>query len=109
MGELDLRVSETLLQAAEEMQGEERKRRGGELYHSDHEVWSILKESMETADKAANPIAKLHKEMWDAVKERNDEMIAVDLQAMKNAAMQAAMEYIRLAAQAANALQDQRY
>ena len=29
MGELDLRVSETLLQAAEEMQGEERKRRGG--------------------------------------------------------------------------------
>ena len=103
MGDLDVNVSKMLLEAIDSQTKTEEEKRG-RPFASSHEVWAVLRDSMDAAEKAASPIAKLHKEMWDAVKDRNEEMMMAELQAVRNAATQAAMEYIRLAAQAQSAM-----
>ena len=105
MGELDMEVSTLVLQAVLQAQEDETKKMQRK-FGSDHEAWSVLKEHAERASKASEPIAKLHKEMWDAVKDHNGDQALADLQAMKNSAVQTAMEWIRFAAQAARAIED---
>lgn len=103
MGELDLNVSALVLQAVCQAQEEGQKRMGRD-FGSLHEIWAALKEGLETADRAGSPAAKLHKEMWDAVKDRNEEAALALARAMQNTAAQAAMEWVRLAACAARAV-----
>lgn len=55
----------------------------GRGFASDREAWAELKEKIETAVSAAKSIEKLHKEMWDAVKDQNDDAfcaLAAELQ-----------------------------
>lgn len=103
MDDLITQAPQLLLRAVDEQRSAEDEKRG-RSFASSHEVWAVLKGSMDAADKAANPIAKLHKEMWDSVKESNDEMLMAEVQAIKNAALQTAMEYIRMAALAESAM-----
>lgn len=105
MGELDMEVSTLVLQAVLQAQEDETKKEHRSCFGSDHEAWATLKEHAERAAKAAEPVAKLHKEMWDAVKDHNQDQALADLQAMKNSAIQTAMEWIRFAAQAARAIE----
>lgn len=103
MDDLITRAPELLLRAMDDQRKAEDEKRGRSLASS-HEVWAVLKDSMDAAANAASPIAKLHKEMWDSVKSSNDEMLMAEVQTVKNAALQAAMEYIRLAALAESAM-----
>ena len=103
MNDLITQAPQLLLRAVEEQRSMEDEKRGRAMASS-REVWAILKGSMDAADRAAGPIAKLHKEMWDSVKDSNDEMLMAEVQAIRNAALQTAMEYIRMAALAESAM-----
>lgn len=105
MGELDMDVSTLVLQAVLQAREDEAGRMGRGFALS-HEVWAALKERLETAEKTGSPVAKLHKEMWGAVREHNEDEAMAELQAIRAAAAQSAMEWVRLAATAERALEE---
>ena len=53
---------------------------------SGHEAWAKLKELTESAKKAEKDIEQLMKECWDAVKDRNDEEVMLEMKTIANSA-----------------------
>ena len=45
----------------------------GRGFASDNESWAALKGYLERAEKMRKDIEKVHKEMWDAIKDQNDD------------------------------------
>lgn len=45
----------------------------GRGFASDNESWAEIKVHLERAKKMAGDLEKLHKEMWDAIKDQNDD------------------------------------
>lgn len=45
----------------------------GRGFASDNESWAEIKVHMERAKKMAGDLERLHKEMWDAIKDQNDD------------------------------------
>lgn len=45
----------------------------GRGFASDNESWAALKGCLERAEKMRKDIEKVHKEMWDAIKDQNDD------------------------------------
>ena len=65
----------------------------GRGFASDREAWAELKCRIETAATAAKGIDKLHKEMWDAVKDRNGDAFCALVSELQRAATLVAIEY----------------
>lgn len=74
------------LQAAitEAMTGTLYERRRG--FASDREAWTELKECVERAKQAHSNIEKLHKEMWSAVTDRNEDAFTALAQELERSA-----------------------
>ena len=70
----------------------------GRGYASNHESWSCLKEQLEKAKATVADIEKLHKEMWDAVRNRNAEVFHVLAAEFERSSRFLAMEWIMTAA-----------
>ena len=45
----------------------------GRGFASDNESWAEIKGHLERAKKMAGDVEKVHKEMWDAIKDQNDD------------------------------------
>lgn len=54
----------------------EERGRGGRGFASDREAWAELKECIERTKQMHTDIEKVHKEMWSAVKDRNEDAFA---------------------------------
>ena len=65
----------------------------GRGFASDREAWAELKERLEVAVSAAKSVEKVHKEMWDAVKDKNGDAFCALAQEIERAAAMIAMEW----------------
>lgn len=64
MGNLQAAVAEAVSGTMEER---------GRGFASNREAWAALKESIERTEQMHTDIEKVHKEMWSAVKDRNED------------------------------------
>lgn len=98
-------ASQLVLKAVEEckVRGREKMGRG---YASGHEAWAKIKELCEQAKRDEKTVDKLHAEIWDAIKDRNDEEVGVELKALANEATNIAMTFAIIAAEARRASEE---
>lgn len=64
LGNLEHTVAELLESTVQER---------GRGFASDNESWAEIKGHLERAKKMAGDVEKVHKEMWDAIKDQNDD------------------------------------
>lgn len=98
-----LRVQQKLLadmQAActELMDGIRHER--GRGFASDREAWALLKEQLEGVATRSKDANNIHKEMWTAVKERNEDAFGALLSEMQRSALLMAMDWANISATA---------
>ena len=98
-------VSEELLSAVQKMRQTEKTRMGRD-YASAHEAWARLTELNEQAKKEAKSADELLKDLWGAVKERNEDEIHVELRQLGNAMIGVCMTYALMAAEAHRAAEE---
>lgn len=65
----------------------------GRGFASDREAWAELKECMERAKQAHASMEKVHKEMWEAVKEHNGDAFSALAQEFERSAARLAEEW----------------
>ena len=70
----------------------------GRGFASDQEAWACLKEQIERAKATVTNIEKLHKEMWDAVRERNPDAFCALAVEFERSARCLVMEWVTTAA-----------
>lgn len=80
----------------EAMTGTLRER--GRGFASDREAWAELKESIERTKQMHSNLEKLHKEMWDTVKERNEDAFTALAQEFERSAARLAEEWAQTSA-----------
>ena len=66
----------------------------GRGFASDNESWAALKGYLERAEKMRKDIEKVHKEMWDAIKDQNDDAYRVLTNELTRASSALAAEWI---------------
>ena len=59
-------------------------------FASDYEAWAEVKHKLEEVKGGLKTMEALHKDMWDAVKDRNGEEVCVELGAMADKAREMA-------------------
>lgn len=84
MGNLQAAIAEMLTGVMEER---------GRGFASDREAWAELKERIEITKSMANSLEKLHKEMWDAVKDHNGDAFCALSQEFERASARMAAEW----------------
>ena len=89
MGDLQAAVTEALT-------GTLRER--GRGFASDREAWAELKECIERTKQMHSSLEKVHKEMWDAVKERNGDAFTAIAQELERSAARLAEEWAQTSA-----------
>lgn len=72
----------------------------GRGFASDREAWAELKWKIETAVTEAKSIEKLHKEMWDAVKDKNGDAFCALVSELQRATTLVAIEWAAASAMA---------
>lgn len=66
----------------------------GRGFASDNESWAALKGYLERAEKMRKDIEKAHKEMWDAIKDQNDDAYRALANELTRASSALAAEWI---------------
>lgn len=66
----------------------------GRGFASDNESWAALKGYLERAEKMRKDIEKVHKEMWDAIKDQNDDAYRALANELTRASSTLAAEWI---------------
>lgn len=89
MGDMGAAITET-------MTGTLRER--GRGFASDREAWAELKECIERTKQMHSSLEKVHKEMWDAVKERNGDAFTALAQELERSAARLAEEWAQTSA-----------
>ncbi len=98
-------ANQALLNAVSSMRGEEKERMGRE-YASAHEAYARLLELNEQAKKEGKSADELLKDIWSAVKDRNDDEIHIELRQLGNAMIGVCMTYALMAAEAHRAAEE---
>lgn len=80
----------------EAMTGTLRER--GRGFASDREAWAELKECIERTKQMHSSLEKVHKEMWDAVKDRNGDAFTALAQELERSAARLAEEWAQTSA-----------
>ena len=107
MSDLFISESSLLLKAVAE-QREKEKANMGRAYASGYEVWAKVKRMMEEAKVDEKTAGSLHDDVWKAVKEDNEDALIVNLHALGNDAIKAAMTWVYVAAEAHRAADELR-
>lgn len=89
MGDMGAAITET-------MTGTLRER--GRGFASDREAWAELKECIERTKQMHSSLEKVHKEMWDAVKDRNGDAFSALAQELERSAARLAEEWAQTSA-----------
>lgn len=78
--------------AAELLEGTVHERERG--FASDNESWAELKVHLERGKKMETDIVKIHKEMWDAIMDRNEDAFRALAQELQRASAMLAAEWV---------------
>ena len=105
LGDMTVNASALLIQAVEEAKNAS-KARMGRNYCSWHEAWAKLLEQKESAEKEKKALDTLHKELWGAITEKDEDRARMELWQIANNALQMAMCYALLAAEAGRAVDE---
>lgn len=70
----------------------------GRGFASDREAWAELKECIERTKQMHSSLEKVHKEMWDAVKDRNGDAFTALAQELERSAARLAEEWAQTSA-----------
>ncbi len=89
MGDLQAAIAGAVVGTLEE------RRRG---FASDREAWAELKECVERTKQMHSALEKLHKEMWDAVKDRNGDAFTALAQEFERSSARLAEEWAQTSA-----------
>lgn len=89
MGDMQAAITEAMSGTMEER---------GRGFASDREAWAELKECIERTKQMHTDIEKVHKEMWSAVKDRNEDAFAALAQELERAAARLAEEWAQTSA-----------
>lgn len=101
MSNLNARVKmEGNLQAAAAEMLHDTMEERGRGFASDREAWAELKERMENTAAAVKNIEKIHKEMWDAVKDHNGDAFCALSQEFERSAARLTAEWMTTAVMA---------
>lgn len=65
----------------------------GRGFASDREAWALLKESIENVETRMKVIKELHKDMWSAVKDHNEDAFCALSSEFQRSAMLLSMEW----------------
>lgn len=84
MGNLQAAIAEALAGTMEER---------GRGFASDREAWAELKEHLEKAQSMSKDTEKVHKEMWDAVKDHNGDAFCALAQEFERGAARLAEQW----------------
>ena len=102
MGDMTVNASALLIKAVEEAKNASKARMGRD-YCSWHEAWAKLLEQKESAEKEKKALDTLLKELWGAITVKNEDEARMELWQIANNALQMAMCYALLAAEAGRA------
>ena len=89
MGDMSAAITEAMTGTLAE------RRRG---FASDREAWAELKECIERTKQMHSSLEKAHKEMWDAVKERNGDAFTALAQEIERSAARLAEKWAQTSA-----------
>ena len=89
MGDMSAAITEAMTGTLAE------RRRG---FASGREAWAELKECIERTKQMHSSLEKVHKEMWDAVKERNGDAFTAIAQELERSAARLAEEWAQTSA-----------
>ena len=76
----------------------------GRGYSSDAEAWAELKKQLELLNEGMKDVLKIHKEMWDGLRDGNDDAVSAFCGQMARSAVQMSVEFARTAAMAEMAI-----
>ena len=105
MGDMTVNASALLIQAVEEAKNASQARMGRN-YCAWHEVRAKLLEQKESAEKEKKALDTLHKELLGAITEKDEDRARMELWQIANNALQMAMCYALLAADAGRAVDE---
>lgn len=107
MDDMIMSAAQTIVRAVQERKVALREKMGRE-YASGHEAWAKLKQLMEQAKADEKTVESLQGELWQAIKEDNDDEISIELHTMGNKAMEICMTFATIAAEAHRAADELR-
>ena len=95
-------ASVTLRKAVVEIRAKETEKMG-RAYSSPYEAWAKLKEMQERTKTNVKTLETLQGDVWTAVKDQNEEAVAINLRALSSTAMELCAAFATIAAEAERA------
>lgn len=102
MNDMTVSASRRLIEAVEEARRASRERMDRDD-SSGHEAWARVLELRESGKKEEKNLDSLHKDLWGDIVEKNEDAVGIELRQIANNALQLAMAYVLLSAEAGRA------
>ena len=102
----DMNVAMLVNQTVTEAQAQSRAKMGRD-YASFYEAWAVLRQRIEETKRDAKALEKLHSELWDAIKDGNEDEVLVEMGAINASAAALCAAFAGMAAEAQRAVEEQ--
>lgn len=102
----DVNVALLVSQTVTEAQSQSRIKMGRN-YASFYEAWAVLRQRIEETKRDAKALEKLHGELWDAIKDGNEDEALIELGAINANAAALCAAFAGMAAEAQRAVEEQ--
>lgn len=102
----DVNVALLVSQTVTEAQSQSRIKMG-RAYASFYEAWAVLRQRIEETKRDAKALEKLHGELWDAIKDGNEDEALIELGTISANAAALCAAFAGMAAEAQRAVEEQ--
>lgn len=102
----DVNVALLVSQTVTEAQSQSRIKMGRD-YASFYETWAVLRQRIEETKRDAKALERLHGELWDAIKDGNEDEALIELGAINANAAALCAAFAGMAAEAKRAVEEQ--
>lgn len=102
----DVNVALLVSQTVTEAQSQSRIKMGRD-YASFYEAWAVLRQRIEETKRDAKALEKLHSELWDAIKDGNEDAALIEMGAINASAAALCAAFAGMAAEAQRAVEEQ--
>lgn len=102
----DVNVALLVSQTVTEDQSQSRIKMGRD-YASFYEAWAVLRQRIEETKRDAKALERLHGELWDAIKDGNEDEALIELGAINANAAALCAAFAGMAAEAQRAVEEQ--
>ena len=102
----DMNVAMLVNQTVTEAQAQSRAKMGRD-YASFYEAWAVLRQRIEETKRDAKALEKLHSELWDAIKDGNEDEALIEMGAINASAAALCAAFAGMAEEAQRAVEEQ--